>query len=168
MNILDIGLAVGLAGALAIAGTQTLRLSYEKQGRAMERAAYDKERNKQLAEHDAALSDVINQTKARLKDAEVIVRETETQAIKNKVDADAALAVSGRLRNKLAAIASQASAVSADSTSSAECKAAANAGVLQAQLLGLVEDAGRTMAAALDASRAAGNACSAQYDSLGS
>lgn len=90
-------------------------------------------------------------------------QDAQTKIESAKADAAAAAAASGRLRDRLAAIAALARRGTSGALAPSECAPAIQASDMQSQLLLRLEARGRELAAYADSARIAGEACVAAW-----
>lgn len=157
------GLLVALGGLevmrrLQVASLET-SLASERQGR-----ADDHTKAKDAALRQAELN--ARETARRLERQQEAQNHANTQLAAALRDRDAARGVALRLSQRLDTVAAAARAAASDPAASAECKATASDAVVLADMLRGLEARGRELAAAVDASRIAGQQCEASYDSL--
>ncbi|MFA7291829.1 MAG: DUF2514 family protein [Rhodocyclaceae bacterium] len=133
-------------------------------GRQEVRAEWAAEKTQQQAAALAQARDNAKETLRRIDRQQEAQHAFDKDAAQARADAVAAAGTAGRLRDQLAAF--TAGRTPSDTATSSDSEAArATASVLADMLVGMEQD-GRGLAAALDASRAAGLQCSRAYEAL--
>lgn len=159
-----VGAALVAAGAFA--AVQTVRLSNtrvslvnEQRSRAAERAQSDEAARAQAERYRATEHD----WQEAQRENEILARKARDLAA---VDAAAAGAAAGRLRDRAAAFAAACRGPARDSAAVAAGPAASTPGDLLADVLGRLDAAGRVVAAYADTVSIASEQCAADYQAL--
>lgn len=158
--------AGAIAGALALAGVQTMRLSNEQAAHATTRASYADERTKAAQAHARATDEqrAIYESRIGAKD-EIIAQAHRTAAA--RADSIARLErAAGGLRDERAAYLARAGQTCSDPGADPRGTTACPAASLLDELFGQADSFAGELAGAFEASRAAGLACETSYDSL--
>lgn len=161
-----IGLGIALAGALSLAGVQTVRLAKAETALAQEQRDREAERG---AAKDAAIQEAHDNAKESQRRLD---RQQENQLAQDRklaiarADAQRNAAAADQLRDQNATAARQWSAALGDSPTQRECASAGDAIGVLADVLGRVDRRAGILASHADAARAAGLKCEADYDAL--
>lgn len=158
--------AGAIAGALVIAGVQTVRLSSERAAHATTRASYADERTKAAQAHAAAIAEQADEFTRRIGEKDAIIQTAQSLAAARATAlADLRRAGDG-LRNDLAAAIARAGQAGRDSEAGPGGETAAGAVGVLGELFAEADSFAGVMAGALAASRDAGLTCERQYQSL--
>lgn len=125
------------------------------------------EQSQRLAEAQRAYSELARAEENRRQQAiNEVTQNAQTEIDRARADADAARAAADGLRDQAKRLAAAAGKTCGASGHAAPGKTASNAGMVLADVLGLVEEAGRSMAEEADRRRIAGMVCEQAYDAL--
>lgn len=165
------GLALkATAAALALSLTALGAQSWRLRGAHLELAQQARQHAEQMARLQAAAVDAEQLARSeevrRVQAIAEVVHAQAQRAARAEADAARAAVAARGLRDRAAALAAGGGAAPGDPAAAAECAPARAAGLVLADVLGLVEARGREAAAALDAAHGAGVACAGAYDAL--
>jgi hypothetical protein len=135
-------------------------------GAARVQKRWDEERLKLKAAEADDLRASLAETKRRMERQQENDRVHQQKLAAVQRDRDAARGVALRLSERINAAESAARRAAADSTASADCKAAAASSLLHAQLLRRADARAGELAEYADRARIAGEQCAADYDAL--
>lgn len=162
-----IHIAAGVALAFAaLAGVQTLRLSWEQTAHAETVTAHEK----QVAAAALAAKEAVDAARAeeqrRYTELQEIANETSKALARARADGAAAVAVAGRLRERIVALVAAAGRCPGDSDAAGGGEAARAAGDLLDNLQRRLDEAADAIARHADDARIAGLACERSYNAL--
>lgn len=125
------------------------------------------EQAQRLADAERAYSELARSEELRRQAAiNEVSQNAQTEIDRARADAAAAHAAADSLRDQAQRLAAAAGKSSCNTRPATAGKAASSAGLVLADVLGRVEEAGRAMAEAADRSRIAGLACERAHDAL--
>lgn len=125
------------------------------------------EQAQRLADAERAYTELARAEELRRQAAiNEVTENAQTEIDRARADAAAAHAAADSLRDQAQRLAAAAGKTCSNPRPAAAGKAAGSPGLVLADVLGRVEEAGRSMAEAADRSRIAGAACEAAYDAL--
>ena len=125
------------------------------------------EQAQRLADAERAYTELARAEELRRQAAiNEVTTNAQTEIDRARADAAAAHAAADSLRDQAKRLAAAAGKTCSNPSHATAGKAAGSAGLVLADVLGRVEEAGRSMAEAADRSRIAGAACEAAYDAL--